>query len=44
VCGPHRRSDLLWWRLRRSSPGTFAIHKLAAEPIDAVISGARVRF
>jgi hypothetical protein len=25
-------------------PGTFAIHKLAAEPIDVVISGARVQF
>jgi len=27
-----------------AAPGTFAIHKLAAEPIDVVISGARVQF
>jgi len=27
-----------------AAPGTFAMHKLAAEPIDVVISGARVRF
>jgi hypothetical protein len=27
-----------------AAPGTFAIHKLAAAPIDVVMSGARVRF
>jgi len=25
-------------------PGTFTTHKLATEPLDVIITGARVRF